>query len=96
MTEILFSSCFHPPARFQDDAEVLVKPSIGPQIILIDDPGFRKIISGNDIQSKLITRFIQLWEYKMLIMPQLAKAKEKTCYFSTLDLLQYVLCCMIH
>ena len=30
------------------------KPSISPQIILIDDPGFRIVISGNDIQAKLL------------------------------------------
>ena len=42
---------FHLPAIYKTYFD---KPSVSPQIILIDDPGFRKVISGNDIQAKLL------------------------------------------
>ena len=41
---------FHLPAMYKTYFD---KPSVSPRVILIDDPGFRKVISGNDIQAKL-------------------------------------------
>jgi hypothetical protein len=48
---------FHLPAIYKTYFD---KPSVSPQIILIDDPGFRKVISGNDIQAKLLRDIFNL------------------------------------
>jgi 4-amino-4-deoxy-L-arabinose transferase-like glycosyltransferase len=48
---------FHLPAIYKTYFD---KPSVSPQIILIDDPGFRKVLSGNDIQAKLLRDIFNL------------------------------------
>jgi hypothetical protein len=48
---------FHLPAIYKTYFD---EPSVSSQIILIDDPGFRKVLSGNDSQAKLLRDIFNL------------------------------------